>query len=171
MIFLSPGIKFLRHFESKYYDHFVFTYEIFLFCLKVPHLTAALRQFYPKIATQAYNQTKNSTTNTFLGVLQGEKMFWNIKNWEKSVENFPFSQASQSWSPEFPTSKRAKSKKNVSCERSEWCKLDTLSEKKSAKNDFFCQWQIFLPTVSFTDDYILPTINFYRRIFLPTFFL
>ena len=42
----------------------------------------------------------------------------------------------------------------------------TLSEeKKSVKNDeFFCQWRIFLPTI------FLLSINFYRRIFLPTFF-
>ena len=52
-------------------------------------------------------------------------------------------------------------------------RLHTLSEeKKSAKNNeffgsekFFCQWRIFLPTL------FLPTINFYRWIFLPTFFL
>ena len=48
----------------------------------------------------------------------------------------------------------------------------TLSEeKKSAKNDeFFCQWQIFLPTVFFYRRLFLPTINFYRKIFLPTLF-
>ena len=32
-------------------------------------------------------------------------------------------------------------------------------EKTSAKNDkFLCQWQIFLPTICFTDDY------FYQRL-------
>ena len=32
-----------------------------------------------------------------------------------------------------------------------------------SKNEFSCQWRIFLPNIFFTDYY------FYRRIFLPTF--
>ena len=78
--------------------------------------------YFNKIArlqSTAHYQTKNFVTGTFQEVLKKERMFRNFKNSEKSLQNISFSLMLQACSPDFPTSTKTDSKKNVFCDCSE----------------------------------------------------